>query len=87
MTWLLRGTTDSLELPDSIVQRLICHAMIQRLPAAILPDAIDSLTDDYETATGTKRPPRAFPGPTVRTVQARLGETIKVKLPSVINLD
>lgn len=44
----LFGTSGIAELPEPMVQRLLCHALIQRLPDEGLAEAMQSLTDTNE---------------------------------------
>jgi hypothetical protein len=39
----LFGTSDTTELPEPILKRLLCHALLQRLPDEGLDEAVESL--------------------------------------------
>jgi hypothetical protein len=41
----LFDTTDAVEIPEPLLSRLLCHALVQMLPEAGLPEAVESLSD------------------------------------------
>jgi hypothetical protein len=83
----LFGTSDHIDLPEHVVSRLLCHALIQHLPDAALPDAIESLTSDYEMHEARKALPKSLPEPGKKTIKARLGERRFATLPPIIEID
>lgn len=44
----LLGTSGTVELPEPILKRLVCHALVQRLPEEGLDEAVQSLIDMNE---------------------------------------
>lgn len=44
----LFGTSGEFDLPEPVTVRLLCHALLQRLPDEALPEAVESLTGMYE---------------------------------------
>jgi len=52
------GTTDELDLNEEDTIRLICHALIHRLPDQGLTEAVESLTGLYEFYTAPVEPPK-----------------------------
>jgi hypothetical protein len=83
----LIGTTDEIELPEPVVARLACHALIQQLPDAVLHDALESLNDYYESATPRLPSVMSLPGPQKRPSNARFGGRRVATLPPAIELD
>jgi hypothetical protein len=57
----LFGTSGAAELPEPILQRLLCHALLQLLPDEGLAEAVESLSDMYEFY----RLPRYVPPPSL----------------------
>lgn len=70
----LFGTSGIAELPEPMLQRLFCHALIQRLPDEGLAEAVQSLVDMNEFY----RLPRFVPPPLLpqKSIPVRIGEAI-----------
>jgi hypothetical protein len=41
----LPGTSDDLQIPEAVMNRLFCHVLIQHLQDRGLPEAVDRLSD------------------------------------------
>lgn len=68
------GTSDSEELSDSQLRRLLCHALLQRLPDEGLAEAMQSLADMNEFYRLPRFvPPQPLPQ---KSIPVRIGETI-----------
>jgi hypothetical protein len=65
------GTFGTEELPEPILKRLICHALLQRISDDALSEAIESLSDMYEFYRHPPLQPPALPVPT--SISVRMG--------------
>jgi hypothetical protein len=70
----LFGTSAAVELPEAILKRLFCHALLQHVPDEGLDEAVQSLFDMNEFY----RLPRHVPPPLLprKSMPARMGEAI-----------
>jgi hypothetical protein len=65
--------TDMLDLPESVVARVVCHALIQHLDDRGLPEAVESLSDMVRFY---RNPPPAYRVlPQGEPITAEWGET------------
>lgn len=67
----LFGTVDEIELPEPVITRLACHAIIQQLPEEALKEAIESLTETYAFYARPVPPPKPLP-PAPKSVPVRI---------------
>lgn len=67
-------TSDSVQIPESILIRLACHALVHRLPTEALPETIESLVELQEFYAARKQPALSIPSSSSRP--ASWGETI-----------
>lgn len=70
----LFGIPGTVELPELILKRLLCHALLQRLPEEGLDEAAESLF----TMNEFYRLPRYVPPPALprQSIPVRVGKTI-----------
>ncbi|MHB1426292.1 MAG: hypothetical protein ACYC3I_24265 [Gemmataceae bacterium] len=68
------GTSGTAELPEPLLQRLLCHALLQCLPDEGLDEAVQSLGDMNEFY----RLPRYVPPPPLprKSIPVRMGKPI-----------
>jgi hypothetical protein len=67
------GTSNQCEVPETIMVRLLCHALLQRLSDKGLPEAVESLADMVEFYQNPPRPYRVLPQG--ESVTGQWGET------------
>lgn len=74
MGFHLFGTSATAELPEAVLKRLLCHALLQHLPDEGLDEAVQSLFDMNEFY----RLPRYVPPPPLprKSIPVRIGEAI-----------
>ncbi|MGH7173119.1 MAG: hypothetical protein ACRELF_00085 [Gemmataceae bacterium] len=67
----LVGTSGKVDLPEPILNRLLCHGLLQRLPDDALSEAMESLFGMYEFY----RLPRYVPPPPLprKSIPVRMG--------------
>lgn len=75
------GTSDRVILPEAVVGRLLCHALVRRLPEKGLGEALASLTEMVRFYSEPEPVPR-LPEPT-RWVPVQMGETVKATVHPV----
>lgn len=70
----LFGASDTTELPDSILKRLLCHVLLQRLPDEGLDEAVESL---FQMNEFYRLPRYVPPAPLPRkSIPVRMGKSI-----------
>lgn len=74
LSFHLFGTADTTELPEAVLKRLLCHALLQWLPDEGLDEAAESLFHMNEFY----RLPRYVPPPPLprKSVPVRMGKAI-----------
>lgn len=87
VTFAIHGTTDHADLPDELLHRLYCHALVQRLPAESLAEAVEWLTDECDASAVRKLPTRGYPEPPTRIITGKFLGTRIAEYPSVLELD
>jgi hypothetical protein len=59
----LFGTSGKVDLPEPILNRLLCHGLLQRLPDEALSEAMELLCGMYEFYRRPPSQPPALPAP------------------------
>jgi len=70
----LTGTTGDRELSEADMKRLVCYALVHRLPTTGLDEAFESLSEMYEFYSRPVPPPKPLAEP-VKKIPAKLGKT------------
>jgi hypothetical protein len=70
----LFGTSGKLDLPGPILNRLLCHGLVQRLPEDALPEAVESLSEMYKFYRQPFLQQPVLPAPT--SIPVRMGPAI-----------